>query len=171
MKIFLAGWQRVRMDDGTEMEFGPGGVAVIHPGNDAWVVGDEPNVLIELADIVKMSANAPEEMLTKFTLEAVQRFNDAINRHGVGAAMAAMTADCVFENTYPPPDGGRYEGQAAVRAFWERFFATNPDALFEVEKCLPSPIGALSDGFTERRKKESRGICAAWMCFVCGMGR
>lgn len=53
VKIFLAGRQRIRMDDGTEMEFGPGDVAIMHPGHDAWVVGDEPNVLIELADAVK----------------------------------------------------------------------------------------------------------------------
>jgi hypothetical protein len=53
VKIFLAGRQRVRMDDGTEMEFGPGDVAIMQPGHDAWVVGDEPNVLIELADVVR----------------------------------------------------------------------------------------------------------------------
>ncbi|MBW6394463.1 nuclear transport factor 2 family protein [Thermus sp. SYSU G05001] len=134
VKIFLAGRQRVRMDDGTEMEFGPGDVAVMHPGHDAWVVGDEANVLIELADIVKMPADVPEETLTKITLEAVRRFNEAINRHDVDAVMAAMTEDCVFENTYPPPDGARYEGQAAVRSVWERFFVANPDAHFEVEE-------------------------------------
>ncbi len=53
VKIFLAGRQRVRMDDGTEMEFGPGDVAVMEPGHDAWVVGDEANILIELAEAVK----------------------------------------------------------------------------------------------------------------------
>lgn len=53
VKIFLSGRQRVRMDDGTEMEFGPGDVAVMEPGHDAWVVGDEPNVLIELAEAVR----------------------------------------------------------------------------------------------------------------------
>jgi len=41
------------MDDGTEMEFGPGDVAIMQPGLDAWVAGDELNVLIELADIVR----------------------------------------------------------------------------------------------------------------------
>jgi len=40
------------MDDGTWMEFGPGDVAIMQPGHDAWVVGDGPNVLIELADVV-----------------------------------------------------------------------------------------------------------------------
>jgi hypothetical protein len=53
VKIFLAGRQRIRMDDDTEMEFGPGDVAIMQPGHDAWVVGDEPNVLIELADAVQ----------------------------------------------------------------------------------------------------------------------
>jgi len=53
VKIFLSGRQRIRMDDGTEMEFGPGDVAVMEPGHDAWVVGDQPNVLIELAEAVK----------------------------------------------------------------------------------------------------------------------
>ena len=38
------------MDDGTEIEFGPGDVAIIDPGHDGWVVGDEPNILFELAE-------------------------------------------------------------------------------------------------------------------------
>ncbi|MGB0026127.1 MAG: hypothetical protein WBP64_04755 [Nitrososphaeraceae archaeon] len=36
---------KVRMDDGTEVEAGPGDTAVIPPGHNAWVVGDEPCVL------------------------------------------------------------------------------------------------------------------------------
>ena len=53
VKIFLSGRQHIRMDDGTEMEFGPGDVAVMQPGHDAWVVGNEPNVLIELIEVVR----------------------------------------------------------------------------------------------------------------------
>ena len=49
------------------------------------------------------------------TVAAVDRFNDAFNRHDVDAVMAAMTDDCVFENT-SPPNGQRYEGQPQVRA-------------------------------------------------------
>ncbi len=72
--------------------------------------------------------------VTGSTLEAVERFNQAFSRHDVDAVMAAMTEDCVFENTFPPPDGERYEGQAAVRAFWEAFFRSSPNAVFEVEE-------------------------------------
>jgi ketosteroid isomerase-like protein len=75
-----------------------------------------------------------EDSETRTTLEVVRRFNDAFNRHDVDGVMALMTDTCVFENTFPAPDGERYEGHAAVRAFWERFFASTPQALFETEE-------------------------------------
>ena len=52
------------------------------------------------------------------TLAAVDRFNEAFNRHDVDAVMDAMTDDCVFESTSPPA-GERHVGQAAVRAAWK----------------------------------------------------
>ena len=67
------------------------------------------------------------------TLAAVERFNEAFNRHDVEAVMAAMTDDCLFDST-PPPDGQRYEGQAAVRAAWQEFFDASPTAVFEAEE-------------------------------------
>ena len=39
------------MDDGTEEEFSPGDAAVIPPGNNAWVVGNEPVVGIDFTDL------------------------------------------------------------------------------------------------------------------------
>jgi predicted small metal-binding protein len=44
----VSGRFAVRMDDGTQAEFGPGDAAVISPGHDAWVVGDEACVLIDI---------------------------------------------------------------------------------------------------------------------------
>lgn len=67
------------------------------------------------------------------TSNVIDRFNAAFNRHDVDAVMALMTDDVVFENTSPPPDGERYVGQTAVRAFWERFFAGSPRASFDTE--------------------------------------
>jgi ketosteroid isomerase-like protein len=63
----------------------------------------------------------------------IDRFNEAFNRHDVDAIMSCMTADCVFENTRPAPDGARITGQAAVRDFWEDFFRRSPQARFETE--------------------------------------
>ncbi|HZC72297.1 MAG TPA: nuclear transport factor 2 family protein [Jatrophihabitans sp.] len=66
-------------------------------------------------------------------LEAVARFAAAFDRQDVDAVLAAMTDDCVFEST-APPDGIRYQGQAAVRAAWTEFFAASRDATFETEE-------------------------------------
>lgn len=68
------------------------------------------------------------------TLAAVERFNAAFNRHDVDEVMNAMTDDCIFENTNPQPDGARLEGAEAVRAYWQKFFTNNPDAVFETEE-------------------------------------
>ena len=43
--------------------------------------------------------------------------------------MAAMTPDCVFEDT-APPDGGRHGGADAVRAAWTTLFGASPDGVF-----------------------------------------
>lgn len=74
------------------------------------------------------------EKRTKATLAAVENFNNAFNRHDVDGVMDYMTADCLFENTSPMPDGTRFEGAAAVREFWEKFFTNSPDAFFEAEE-------------------------------------
>ena len=71
---------------------------------------------------------------TAETIAAVARFNAAFDRCDVDGVMAAMSEDCVFESTGPAPDGGRYEGAAAVRAVWEQLFRDNVDARFETEE-------------------------------------
>jgi hypothetical protein len=43
----LSGRLAVRMDDGSQAEFGPGDVGVIPPGHDAWVVGNQPCVSLD----------------------------------------------------------------------------------------------------------------------------
>jgi ketosteroid isomerase-like protein len=74
--------------------------------------------------------------LTQDTLDTVNRFNEAFNRHDVDAIMALMTEDCVFDNTRPVPDGARFVGQAAVRAYWMTFFERSPYARFDAEEVI-----------------------------------
>lgn len=82
---------------------------------------------------------------TGATLTTIHAFNDALNRHDLDAVMALMADDCLFENTWPAPDGERYEGQAAVRGFWERLFAASPSANFDLEELF-----AAGDRATQR---------------------
>jgi len=44
----VSGRMKVKMDDGTEKEFGPGDVSIIPPGHDAWVMGNDPVVAIDI---------------------------------------------------------------------------------------------------------------------------
>ena len=43
----VSGTIHVRMADGTEFDVGPGGLSSLPAGHDAWVVGDEPAVLVD----------------------------------------------------------------------------------------------------------------------------
>jgi quercetin dioxygenase-like cupin family protein len=47
MGYFISGRMKIVMDDGEEAEFGPGDYMVCPPGHDAWIVGDEPCVVID----------------------------------------------------------------------------------------------------------------------------
>jgi hypothetical protein len=47
-QYYISGRLRVRMDDGIEHEFGPGDVSFLPPGHDAWVVGNDPVVVIDV---------------------------------------------------------------------------------------------------------------------------
>jgi uncharacterized protein YjlB len=46
----LSGRMKVVMDDGAEVEVGPGDVVAIPPGHDAEVVGDEPMEMVDFGE-------------------------------------------------------------------------------------------------------------------------
>ena len=54
----ISGRMRVRMDDGSETEYGPGDAQYVSAGHDAWVVGDETLVVLDIvgaADLVEVA--------------------------------------------------------------------------------------------------------------------
>lgn len=71
---------------------------------------------------------------TESAVEIVIEFNAAFNRHDVEAMMRLTSADTVFENTNPAPDGARYSGKSAVTQFWRDFFREAPNAHIEIEE-------------------------------------
>ena len=65
----------------------------------------------------------------KITVEFLDAFADAFNRHDVAAILAAMTDDCVFEaSAGPDVCGRRYEGPREVAKAFAEVFETFSDA-------------------------------------------
>jgi len=63
------------------------------------------------------------------SVEYLQAFADAWNRHDVDALMSFMTEDCVFDaSAGPDVCGAHYAGRDAVRAAYAEVWATFPDA-------------------------------------------
>jgi len=48
----VSGVLHVVMNDGTEKDVGPGEISLILPGHDAWVVGNEPVVMVDFQGMV-----------------------------------------------------------------------------------------------------------------------
>ncbi len=44
---FVSGRMKVVMDDGDQMEYGPGDFGIMPSGHDAWVIGEEACVVID----------------------------------------------------------------------------------------------------------------------------
>ena len=83
-----------------------------------------------------MSTTTAPDALTAQTLAVIELSEGAINRHDLEALATLLAEDCVFENTFPAPDGTRHEGRRAVLAAFEEFFRSSPRAAFESEESL-----------------------------------
>ena len=68
-------------------------------------------------------------VIAEVTIEMLEAFADAWNRHDVDALMSFMAPDCVFESSAGPDVCGmRYQGEDAVRAGYVQVWTTFPDA-------------------------------------------
>ena len=68
-------------------------------------------------------------VITGVTVEDLQAFADAWNRHDVDALMTFMADDCVFESSAGADAcGTRYVGRQAVRASFAEVWKVFPDA-------------------------------------------
>ena len=96
--------------------------------------------------------------LNEVTLEFLEAFGAAWNRHDVDAIMAAMADDCVFDITAGPEAcGKRYEGRERVRQAVARVFSIWPDAHFGNARHFVSGDRGVSEWvFTGTRADGSR---------------
>jgi class 3 adenylate cyclase len=68
LQMVVSGVLGIRLDDGEEREFGPDEVVDVPAGHDAWVVGDEPLVLVDVSGNVSNFALPPSRSRTVVTM-------------------------------------------------------------------------------------------------------
>jgi hypothetical protein len=65
VQYHVSGRLKVRMADGSEQEFGPGDVGIIPSGHDAWVVGNEPAVIIDISGMTQYAKPTTRKAIKK----------------------------------------------------------------------------------------------------------
>ena len=86
----VSGRLHVRMEDGTEKEFGPGDAYVIPPGHDAWVVGDEPVVSVDMSRVTAEQYATGAESAAGSVQEGARTLSDTATGL-VGGVLGAAT--------------------------------------------------------------------------------
>ena len=75
VQYHVSGRLGVRMADGSEEEFGPGDVGVLPPGHDAWVIGDEAVVVIDISGMKQYARPARKKIAKKTRLKISLRIS------------------------------------------------------------------------------------------------
>ena len=65
VQYHVSGRLGVRMADGSEAEFGPGDIGMLPPGHDAWVIGDEEVVVIDISGMKEYAKPARRKVAKK----------------------------------------------------------------------------------------------------------
>jgi class 3 adenylate cyclase len=80
--ITLEGRQGILLQDGTEIEYGPGDLYDIPPGHDGWTIGDQPCVLLEWSGMRRWVGGA-----TAHRVLATLLFTDIVDSTGTAARL------------------------------------------------------------------------------------
>lgn len=147
VQILLSGRFGVRMDDGEEEWFGPGDVMDIPPGHDAWVIGDEPAVIIDFAGNIGALGlpREHERMVTTLLMTDIVDSTRAAGRMGDAAWKQQLSDHNRLVRTQLLRFGG-----AEVNTTGDGFLVTFRSAVAAL-RCGAAIIEALRDTGTEVR--------------------
>lgn len=131
--VVLGGRLVIRLDDGTEVEFGPDDAYDIPPGHDGWVVGDEPSELLEWSGVHGWASPPSGERVLATLL-----FTDIVG----STPLAERLGDRAWTRLVEDHD-------AAIRRVLERFRGrevdTTGDGMFAMfdgaERCVRAAVG------------------------------
>ena len=105
--VVISGRMKVRMNDGTEAELGPGDAHYIPPGHDAWVIGEQPLVLVDFTGPAQL-AGAGAQLTCPCGVEfrvgrsdQVDHLIAAVQAHASGSHGHDLTRDQLLSELQP----------------------------------------------------------------------
>jgi len=117
----ISGRMIVHCDDGTELDLGPGDIFDLPAGHDAWVVGDEPCVMVDISPDVtayaKGAAATTKPQDDKYQA-LVRRGYAAFNIGDVATLSSLMAKDVVQRVPGTSVVAGDHKGIDAVLALY-----------------------------------------------------
>jgi hypothetical protein len=117
----MSGRMHVRMDGGTEADIKAGDVMDIPAGHDAWVVGDEPCILLDFSPDALRYATTRESGLAAPddpAMELVRRGFAAFNSGDVETLVGLLASDVTHHVPGNGPLAGHYKGVEAVLGYY-----------------------------------------------------
>jgi ketosteroid isomerase-like protein len=121
----ISGRMQIRMDDGTETIIDAGDMFDLPPGHDAWVVGDEPCVMVDYSSELTGYARGRAADLAPADNEhmtMVRRGFDAFNTGDMDALRTLMAHDVVQHVPGTSQVAGVYKGIDAVLGLYAKLF-------------------------------------------------
>ena len=90
----VSGRMHVAMDDGRELDLGPGDAHLVGPGHDAWVVGDEPCLVIDFIPAGDATGGDADDAAGVRAI--IEAYGDNLRREEVAALAGLFTADAAI---------------------------------------------------------------------------
>lgn len=117
----ITGRMHVALDDGTAVELSAGDLFDLPPGHDAWVVGDETCVMIDVSpEATRYAQPAPLGEAADEALALVERGYAAFNTGDVATLRAVMSPHVVQHVAGHGPLAGTYKGIDNVLGYYGR---------------------------------------------------
>jgi ketosteroid isomerase-like protein len=118
----LSGRMHVVLEDGGESEIGPGDMFDIPAGHDAWVVGDEPAVMVDTSPdatrYAKGGTGAPAATSEDRYISLVRKGYEAFNAGDVETLVTLFSHDVLQHVPGASVIAGDYKGIEAVLGYY-----------------------------------------------------
>lgn len=119
----VAGRMGIRLDEGRELEVGPGDLFDIPAGHDAWVVGTEPCVAFDVSPEATRYARGPMprvEATPDPAVELVRQGYAAFNAGDFSTLSAILSRDVVHHAPGSSQIAGEYKGIDTVLDYYRK---------------------------------------------------